>query len=409
MITNSNVFRIALLLAVLPAFAQSHPDGWLDPTRLKLIHPRLQDLVDKQTIPGAVALVARHGEIGLVDAVGWRDVEGKKPMTTDSIFQIMSMTKNFTGVAIMMLVEEGKLELRRPVEDYLPEFKGQLVEERLPNGNTAAHAPAHPPMVWQLMAHTSGLAGDPDGELADNPRTLRATLAEAVRFYGHERLQFEPGTRWRYSNMGIAALGRIVEVISGEEYVHFIETRILKPLGMKDTFYFASEEKKDRIALVYKHEDGKLVRSGAEILAGDPAKYRANAKYPAPEFGLYSTAPDLLKFYQMLLNGGTSGGKHYLSRQSIDTMTRVFTPQVNPSGWLGGTGYGLTFEIIDQPEGTLLLHSPGTFGHGGAFGTEGWIDPKNDLIRIVLIQVSDGSGGAARSVVMQVGAAAVER
>ena len=112
------------------------------------------------------------------------------------------------------------------------------------------------------MSHTSGLAGDPDGELSDNPRTLRASLADAVRYYGHQRLQFEPGTRWRYSNMGIAALGRIIEVVSGEEYVHFIETRILNPLGMKDTFFFPPEAKKDRIALVYKHAGGKLVRSG---------------------------------------------------------------------------------------------------------------------------------------------------
>src|SRR5581483_2403828 len=145
----------------------------------------------------------------------------------------------------------------------------------------------------------------------------------------------------------------------------------------------------------------------AEILAGDPAQYRAGAKYPAPEFGLYSTAPDLFRFYQMLLNGGALDGHEYLTRQSIETMTRVFTPNVTPSGWLGGTGYGLTFEIVNKPEGTLLLHSMGTFGHGGAFGTEGWIDPKNNLIRILMVQLSDGTAGAARSVVMQVGEAAV--
>ena len=127
-----------------------------------------------------------------------------------------------------------------------------------------------------------------------------------------------------------------------------------------------------------------------------------------PKFGLYSTAGDLLRFYQMLLNGGELDSRRYLSRQSVETMTRVFTPDVTPSGWLGGTGYGLTFEIVNRPQGTLLLHSPGTFGHGGAFGTEGWIDPKNDLIRIMLVQVSDGGGDDARSVVMQIGEAAVQ-
>ena len=399
---------LLLLAASFPALPQTKPAVGLNPEKLSLIRPRLQELVDKQTIPGAVALVARHGEIAALEAVGFRDVENGKPMATDSIFQIMSMTKNFTGVAIMMLVEQGRIELRRPVEDYLPEFKGQLVEERLPNGNPATHPPDHPPVVWQLMAHTSGLAGDPDGELSDNPRTLRVPLADAVRFYGREHLQFEPGTRWRYSNMGIAALGRIIEVVSGEDYVHYIQTHILTPLGMRDTFFFAPSDKQDRIALVYKHAQGKLIRSGEEVLAGDPAKYRAGAKYPAPEFGLYSTAPDLFKFYQMLLAGGIVNGHRYLSSQSIATMRQVFTPAVNPSGWLGGTGYGLTFEIVDKPEGTLLLHSMGTFGHGGAFGTEGWMDPHNDLVRIVMVQLSDGAGSAARSVVMQIGEAAVE-
>jgi CubicO group peptidase (beta-lactamase class C family) len=359
-------------------------------------------------MPGAVALVARHGKIALLEAVGWRDVENKKPMQTDSIFQIMSMTKNFTGVAVMMLVEEGKVELRQPIEYYLPEFRGIQVQEKAVNGPGAAFAPKHPPMVWQLMSHTSGLGGDPEGELADNPRSLRVPLAEAVRFYARSHLEFEPGTRWSYSNMGIAALGRLIEVISGEDYVHFVSTRILEPLGMKDSFFFPPQEKQDRIALVYRHADGKLVRAGNDILAGDAAKYREGAKYPAPEFGLYSTAGDLVKFYQMLLNGGELNGRRYLSRQSVETMTRVFTPDVTPSGWLGGTGYGLTFEIVNQPQGTLLLHSPGTFGHGGAFGTEGWIDPKNDLIRIMLVQVSDGGGDAPRSVVMQIGGAAVQ-
>jgi len=390
------------MFSAAPSAAPGQTKGRFDTSRLQTIRPRLQALVDDQKIPGAVALVARHGDVALLEAVGWRDIENKKPMQADSIFQIMSMTKNFTGVAAMMLVEQGKLELRQPVERYLPEYRGIQMQD----GQTL-HAPKHPPTVWQLMDHTSGLGDDPKGEMADNPRTLRVPLTEAVHFYAHTRLQFEPGTRWSYSNMGIATLGRIVEVISGEDYVHFVRTHILDPLGMTDSFFFPPDDKKDRIAFVYKHARGKLVRAGNEILAGDPAKYREGAKYPGPEFGLYSTAGDLVKFYQMLLNGGQYDGRKYLSRQAVDTMTRVFTPNVIPSGWLGGTGYGLTFEIVNQSEGTLLLHSPGTFGHGGAFGTEGWIDPKNDLIRIMLVQVSDGSGDAPRSVVMQIGEAAV--
>ena len=183
--------------------------------------------MERQTIPGAVALVARHGKVATLEAEGWRDVEGRKPMATDSIFQVMSMTKNFTGAAIMMLVEEGKIELRRPVSDYLPEFAHQLTVESRP--------PAHAPTVAQLMSHTSGLGGDPEGELSDNPRTLRVPLADAVRSYGKQPLQFEPGTRWRYSNMGIAALGHHQKCL-GEEYA-FHRARSAQPLGMKDSFF----------------------------------------------------------------------------------------------------------------------------------------------------------------------------
>ena len=401
--------RLLPLLFLMNGFliAATPKEAGLDGSRLEAMHVQLQSLVDRGIVPGVVALVARHGQVGCLDAVGMSNIEDKTPMRTDSIFQIMSMTKNFTGVAAMMLVEEGKLDLKKKVEDYLPEFKDiQVIDSA---GSTQTHLPAHPPTVWQLMDHTSGLAGDPDGKLKDNPRTMETPLAEAVRFYGHEHLQFEPGTRCMYSNMGIATLGRIVEVVSGEDYIHFAMSRIIEPLGMHDTFFFATPEKRPRIALVYKHEGGKLARSGDEVLAGDPTKFREGARYPAPEFGLYSTAPDLLHFYQMLLSGGTYQNRRYLTRQSIETMTQVFTPDVQPSGWLGGSGYGLTFEIVNKPEGTLLLHSMGTYGHGGAFGTQGWIDPKNDLIRIDLVQLSDDSSEAARSVVMQMGEAAVLR
>jgi CubicO group peptidase (beta-lactamase class C family) len=389
-----------------PAAKSSTTPG-LDQSLLQLIKPRLEELVDQQVIPGAVYLVARHGKIAAFDAIGLADIENNKPMRKDTLFQIMSMTKNFTGVAAMMLVEQGRLELRRPISDYLPEFKGVQVEEKLPNGRLEVHPPKNPPTVWELMDHTSGLEADSSGQIADNERTLRLTLEEAVTADAHQNLKYEPGTKWMYSNVGIATLGRIIEVVSGEDYIGFVTHHILEPLGMADTFFNIPENERDRLAFVYTHRDGKLVLAGDSTLAGDATRFRPNMKYPAPEFGLYSTAGDLVRFYQMLLNGGTYNGVRYLSKQSIETMTRVFTPDVKPSGWLEGTGYGLTFEIVDKPEGTLLLHSPGTYGHGGAFGTEGWIDPKNDLIRIVLVQVSDDTRYAARSVVMQIGEAAV--
>ena len=412
--------RTILLLALAPGclLAQKKPPpppgteagAGLDRAKLQLIQPQLQQLVDQGVIPGGVYLVARHGKIAAFDAVGLADIENNKPMRKDTLFQIMSMTKNFTGVAAMMLVEQGKLDLRRPISYYLPEFKDIAVEEKLANGTMSTHPPKNPPAVWQLMDHTSGLEPDPVGSIADNQRTLRLSLEDAVTAYAHQNLRYEPGSKWVYSNVGIATLGRIIEVVSGEDYVQFISGHILEPLGMADTYFSIPENERDRLAYVYTHRDGKLVLAGSGTLAGDSTKFRPNMKYPAPEFGLYSTAGDLVRFYQMLLNGGTYNGVRYLSKQSIETMTRVFTPDdVKPTGHLGGTGYGLTFEIVDEPEGTLLLHSPGTYGHGGAFGTEGWIDPKNDLIRIVLVQVSDKTGEAARSVVMQIGEAAVQQ
>jgi CubicO group peptidase (beta-lactamase class C family) len=207
---------VSLVACAALAAAQSPVGSGLDPERLQTIRPRLQALVDQGTVPGAVALVARHGKVALLEAVGWRDIENKKPMQPDSIFQIMSMTKNFTGVAVMLLVEEGKVDLKRPIEDYLPEYHGIQIEEKQFNGPGNIHSPQHRPAVWQLMDHTSGLGDDPEGELAGNPHTMQVPLAEAVRFYAHTRLQFEPGARWSYSNMGIAKLGRLVEVISGK-------------------------------------------------------------------------------------------------------------------------------------------------------------------------------------------------
>ncbi len=246
-----------LALFVIPASTQT---AGLDAGRLKLIRTRLDALVDSQAIPGAVALVARHGHVeGLLKQPAGATSKARKPMKTNSIFQIMSMTKTFTGVGIMMLVEQGKIELRRPVPDYLPEF-GQEIEETMPNGHGPAPAgePSH-----SLGADVPYLRppGDPDGALTDNPRTMRVTLEQAVRYYAHKPLKFEPGTHGVTAMKGSRRWGGSLKW-SGDDYVHFIQTRILNPLGMKDTFFFPPENMKDRIAMVYRHRDGKLVLPG---------------------------------------------------------------------------------------------------------------------------------------------------
>ncbi len=388
----------ALLLAPL-ALAAAGPDlnpakAGLDPQRLALIPQRMQQLVDQQLGAGVVTLVLRHGLVGEFDAVGWQDIEAHKPMQRDSIFQIMSMTKPITAVGVMMLVEEGKLELHEPVEKYLPEFRGQmLVAARNPDGTVLLKKPARPVVLRDLMTHTSGIPSAPPPGMKELDQKMDHTLADAVLAYSQEPLEFEPGSKWSYSNSGIAVLGRLIEVASGQPYEQFIKERILDPLSMKDSFYFPPAAKIPRIAMVYKHEHGKLVRGGPDILGGDPALYRKGAKYPAPEFGLYSTAEDLSHFYQMMLNGGSYNGRRYLSRMAVDLMREVQTGGIAPAGWipLGGSGYGLAWEVMRDPISQLMFMPAGTYGHDGAFGTKGWIDPKDDLIRVMMIQSANGS------------------
>lgn len=199
---------------------------------------------------------------------------------------------------------------------------------------------------------------------------------------------------------GIEVLGRIIEVTSGQKYEDFISQRILKPLKMNDSFFFPPADKVDRIAMVYEQKDGKLVPAPGTILGGDPAKHRQGAVFPAPGWGLYSTAEDLLHLYRMMLNGGIYEGRQYLSPFSVHLMTEAHTSSIHPVGWMRGSDYGLAWEIVTDPLGELAGHTAGSFGHGGAFGTQGWIDPEHNLISILLIQRSDGGSDSMSNVFM---------
>ncbi len=380
----------------------------MDPERLARIAPRMKAFVEKGTIPGAVTLVARHGSIASLEAVGFQDREAGKPMRTDSIFQIMSMTKPVTAVALMMLVEEGKVTLGAPVERYLPEFRGLRVND----GGAGAQErrlvkPARAITLRDLLTHTSGMSSSPPPSVADLLSTMNLTLAEAVLIYSQQPLDFQPGTRWQYSNPGIATLGRIIEVASGKPYEKFLEERVFQPLGMKDSFIFPLADKTDRIAMVYTLEGGKLMRAGANILGGDPALFRKGARYSGPEYAMFSTAQDLATFYQMMLNGGTYNGKRLLSRPAVELMTTLHTGEIDPAGHRPGKGYGLAWTVIKDPIGTLMMQSIGAYGHGGAFGTEGWVDAKKDLVGVFLIQRSSGGNTEEGDAFMAMAAAAI--
>ena len=186
-----------------------------------------------------------------------------------------------------------------------------------------------------------------------------------------------------------------------------MKERLFRPLEMKDSFFFPPAEKQNRIAMVYQGKGGKLIPASDDILGGDPARMRKGARYPAPEWGLYSTASDLDAVYQMMLNGGTLQGRRYLSRESIALMTKLETGDIPNSGWLGGGGYALTWEVVKSFPGTLLMLSPGSYGHGGAFGTQGWIDPAKDMIRIMLVQRSDDGTDDLKSAFMTMAGSAI--
>ena len=391
----------ALLLSQAAALHAAAARTPLDPAALKLIPLRMREFIDRNEISGIVTLVARNGRIAALDAVGFADIENRKPMRTDTIVQIMSQTKTVTGVAAMILVDEGRLDLTRPVQDYLPEFRGIQVSETRPDGSVSVHPPRHPPAVWEMMCHISGFGFLPaGGEFARINFTIDHTLAEAVRAYAGEKLVAEPGTKYVYSNMGVATVGRIVEVLSGRKYEDFVQSRILTPLGMTDSFFFPPEDKKSRIAMVYAPDsDRKLALAGEKAQGGDPAKYRAGAKYAGPELGLFSTASDLFRFYQMLANGGTCGGKRILSPQAVEAMAHDYTPD--------HSGYGLTLTVTGGVQPLLSLINPGSFGHGGAFGTSGMVDPKNGLVMVFLPQMVGGPAKQAQDIFMQLAESAV--
>jgi CubicO group peptidase (beta-lactamase class C family) len=304
-------------------------------------------------------------------------------MRPDTLFRIASMTKPITAIGIMMLAEEGKLAIDDPVERHLPEFRGQrMVAERSEETFTLTK-PARPITLRDLLTHTSGLPGKPPPGLAELYSQRDRTLAEAVIAFSQQPLEFEPGTRWAYCSPGIDTLGRIIEVVSGKSYEAFLQDRLFDPLGMTDTTFFPTPEQLRRAAVVYNRKEGRLVPAAA-FRDGIPK----DARYPLPAGGLFSTAPDLARLYQMMLSGGTLGGRRYLSEPTVAEMTRVHTGDLK-AGFSEGIGFGLGWSVVRQPLGVTAMLSPDSYGHGGGYGTQCWIDPHRGMFTILLTQRPD--------------------
>jgi CubicO group peptidase (beta-lactamase class C family) len=359
---KTNLLRCVLFIALFAAPLLAPAE---DAAPAKDVAAVLQSFVDKHALAGAVTLVADKDKVLSLEAVGFADIAANKPMKTDVLFWIASQSKPITATALMMLVDEGKVKLDDPVEKYLPEFRGQWLAAEHDNEHMLLKKPKHPITVRNVLSHTSGLQFK---SAMEEPTLDLLPLRVAVKSYAMTPLIFEPDSKYQYSNAGINTAGRIIEVVSGMPYETFLDKRLFEPLGMKDTTFWPNEEQLKRLARSYKPNADK---SDLEETKITQLKYPLNdrRRQPMPAGGLFSTASDVGRFCQMVLNGGTFQGKRYLSEAAVKTMTSKQT------GDAVQTGYGLGWSTNN-----------GVFGHGGAYATNMTIDSKRGLIAVFMVQ-----------------------
>jgi CubicO group peptidase (beta-lactamase class C family) len=344
------------------------------------IRARMQPFVDQGEISGAVTVVGRKDGIIRYDAIGLQNLETRTPMAKDTLFRIASMTKPITAIGIMILADEGKLNVEDRVEKYLPEFRGQMLVAERGRDMMTLKKPARPITLRDLLTHTSGLPGGFGPGLGELYLKRNHTLAEGVMALSQRPLDFEPGSKWSYCNAGIDTLGRIIEVVSQQLYEDFLRARIFAPLGMTATTFYPNTAQLERAAVTYGKQNGKLVPTPNTII-GSPT----GARYAVPAGGLYSTGADLAKLYQMMLNRGALGSNRILSPDAVATMTKVQTGDL-ACGFVDGMSFGYGWAVVREPKGVTGMLSPGSYGHGGAFGTQAWLDPMQDLFVILLFQ-----------------------
>jgi CubicO group peptidase (beta-lactamase class C family) len=341
---------------------------------------RLRPYIEKGEISGAGILVAKKGRILEQDVAGFADLNTKLLMKKNDLFWVASMTKPIVSTAILMLSDEGKLSVDDPVEKHLPEFKDMwVITEKTDDRMTLAKS-SKPPTLRHLLAHTDGLTDVP-------PPFAETPLAEWVTAVSRLPLQFPPGSKWAYNNSGMNALGRIIEVVSGKSLPEFLKECFFKPLGMKDTTFILSQEQKKRLVTWYRLDetDGKLHPTTSGLFKSTLTSKRLTI---CPGGGLFSTATDIFRFYQMLLDGGVSKGRRYLSKKAFKEMTTHQTGEME-TGFTEGMAFGLGVGMVRQAIGLTAMLSKGTFGHGGVFGTQAWIDPVRKSLMILMIQRSN--------------------
>jgi len=337
----------------------------------------VRPFVEKNELAGAVMLVADKEKVLTAEVAGWADIAAKKPMALNSLFWIASQSKPITGAALMILVDEGKVSLDDPVEKYLPEFRGQMVAAFRSDDTVLLRKPKHPITVRNVLAHTSGL---PFQSAIESPTLDMYPLHIRVRSYAMPPLDFEPDSNYQYSNAGINVAARIIEVVAKTTFEKFLDERFFQPLGMKDTTFWPNEEQASRIATAYKPGKGNM---GLEPTTIGQLYYPLTdrtQRFPMPAGGLFSTAHDMARFYQMLLNDGQFEGKRYLSVDAVKALTSRQTPAALKNS------YGLGFSVSDT-----------TFGHGGAYSTNSNADKQHGLIVIWLVQHAGFPGEGGKS------------
>lgn len=360
--------------SVAAAASSAAAAGHVDAGILGQIAKRMQEFVDQKQISGAVTLVANRGGIIHLEAVGSADLENQRPMGSDTMFCIASMTKPVTATAVMILQDEGKLSIDDPVSKYVPEFS----EVALPAGK-----PKQAITLRHCLTHTAGLSGSQQNE---------GSLRETVEKLARRPLDFEPGMKWQYSP-GLSVCGRVIEVVSGKPFDQFLAERIFRPLQMADTTFHPSPAQQQRLARLYQPgEGGKSLAPTSHWLTDVSPD-----KSPNPSGGLFSTAGDMARFYQMILNGGELDGQRIVSAAAVREMTKIQTGELR-TGFTDGNAWGLGWGLVRQPQGVTAMLSPGTFGHGGAFGTQGWVDPQRQMIFVLMIQRTGFGNGDASDV-----------
>jgi CubicO group peptidase (beta-lactamase class C family) len=373
--------------------------------RLERLHIALQREVDQKELPGIVTILARHGKLVEERTYGMKNLASGTPMTKDTIFRIYSMTKPVTGVAMMILYEEGKWRPSDPISKYIPEFSHLKVFKGVDEkGNMILEDPVHPPTMKELMTHTAGFTYGIFGNTPVDKMYLEQkvwqsqSLQEMVAKLAKIPLLYQPSTRWVYS-VSMDIQGYIIEKLSGQSLPDFMQQRIFDPLGMKDTGFYVRVGKRDRFATLYSpDEKGQLVVDSTAW--GAPTDFAAQPTMPSGGGGLVSTAQDYLRFAQMLLNGGKLNGVRILAPATVELMTsNHLSPQlmagefsIGSSVIRPGLGWGYDCAVFSDPLEADAVVGKGTYFWAGAADTWFWIDPENDLIFVGMTQRMLGPG-----------------